>query len=217
MRRYTTTALFFILSLAATAAPAPQGFRMDLSASGSLPVTWYEGGPALAHSGGGFAVGAEYDLASWIPGRFELSYFGDGASAISASGELYRAWHGLRIAAYGGYRLPAFDLFHSSSPLLSLQRVSFLAGGALTAAGYSGTNLAFAYPSLLAEARLDIGMAAENSFWIGLPFEYMFRGAFSTASAGLVLGWRMGPLTENAKRPKSGMRPEDAKRPEGSQ
>lgn len=202
---------FFFACLFACAAvvfaePVQQGFRMDISAAGSVPFTWYDDGPTLPHLGIGGALGAEYDLDSWIPGRLELCYFGDGASAISSSGELYRAWHGLRIAAYGGYRFPAFALFHSEGPFFSSLRCSILAGGALTAAGYTSTNLAFAYPSLLAEARLDFCTASDKSVWLGLPFEYMFRGAFRTVSAGLVVGWRLGPLAPRPQRTPGGMK-----------
>jgi hypothetical protein len=192
MRRLSALSLFLALGLAATAAPAPQGFRIDVSAQGSLPLTWYEGGPALPHLGWGAGIGAEYDLARWIPLRFEASGFGASPSSISAGGELYRAWQGLRLAASTGYRLQAL-------PSLFSARIGFLVGGAVTAARFAGTNLAFAYPSILADLRVDLSSSSEKGIWLGIPLEYMFRGDYASVSAGLVLGWRMGPLVQPAK------------------
>ncbi|HOX32208.1 MAG TPA: hypothetical protein PLB91_07750 [Spirochaetales bacterium] len=194
MRRVSAVLLTLALGSSLAALPSPGGFRFDLSAYAALPVTWYADGPALRHSGWGASAGAEYELEAWVPGRLELSYFGYAPSAISEGGELYRAWHGLRVAALAGYRFEPFEALWSS-------RLGLLAGGALTAAGYTDTNLAFAYPSLLAELRLDLAAERESFLWIGLPFEYMFRGAFRTASLGLALGWRMGPVARAPSRP----------------
>jgi hypothetical protein len=192
MHRLSAIAALLALELAATAAPLQEGFRIDASAAGSLPMTWYAGGPALSHLGWGAALGAEYELASWVPARCDLTLFGDSESAISAGGELYRGWTGFRIAAFTGYRLPASEAFGSA-------RMGFLAGAAVTAANYGGTNLAFAYPSILVQARADFLSSADSALWVGIPVEYMFRGGYTTVSAGLLVGWRMGPLGEGGK------------------
>jgi hypothetical protein len=178
-----------LIACASIAAAAAQGsgFRLDLSGFVTFPLTWYEGGPTLPHFGGGGGLGLEYDLVSWVPGRIELSGFGVGQSAVSSGGEIYRAWQGFRIAALAGYRFQPWASLWSC-------RLGLFGGGALTAAGYTGTNLAFAYPSALAELRLDFFSGKNSSFWMGLPLEYMFRGAFASASAGLSAGWRIGPL-----------------------
>jgi hypothetical protein len=143
MRRLAFISLLSLLGLTAIAAPIPIGMRADFAVSAVAPLTWYEGGPSLMQLGAGGLAGLEYDLASWVPARFEFSLFGLRPSAISSGGELYRGWQGFRIAAYSGYRF---------APIASVAdgRAGLLAGGAITAAGYSDTNLAFAYPSLLA-------------------------------------------------------------------
>ena len=194
MRRASAVLLTLALGSSLAALPSPGGFRFDLAAFTALPLTWYEDGPSLRHSGWGASAGAEYDLEDWVPGRLELSGFGYGPSAISEGGELYRAWHGLRVAALAGYRFEPIESLWSS-------RLGLLAGASLTAAGYTDTNLAFAYPSLLAELRLDLAAERDSFLWIGLPFEYMFRGAFRTASLGLALGWRMGPVAASSPKP----------------
>ena len=186
-------ALAFLACLAvaeeipASAPIGSAGVRMDLSLGGAVPLSWYDGGPTLAQLGWSAGAGLEYDLQSWIPFRFEMAGFGETASSISTGGELYKGWNGLRFAAYAGYRSPSVRFLGGS-------RFDILGGGALTAAGYSDTNLAFAYPSLLLVARADLRPGAGNGLVIGLPLEYMFRGELSTFAAGAFLAWRMGPL-----------------------
>ena len=73
--------------------------------------------------------------------------------------------------------------------------LSVLGGGALTAAAYMNTALAYAYPSILIEPRAELSLAAARSAkmvdgpWLALPMELMFRAGAQTFSPGLRLGW----------------------------
>ena len=73
--------------------------------------------------------------------------------------------------------------------------ISLLAGGALTAADYTDTALAYAYPSLVLEPRLALFFVSAGASapiqgpWLALPVELMFRAGTYTLSPGLSLGW----------------------------
>jgi hypothetical protein len=188
MRRLCALIVIIFLGMTAVAAPSPNAFRLDVSATAFLPLTWSLEGPALPHAGLGGAAALEFDSRSWIPARLELGGFAIWPSAISSGGELYRGWNGFRSALYAGYRFPPVDG-------LSGGRFSILLGGALTAAGYRDTNLAFAYPSLAAGLRFDPKTDADSAFFASLPLELMFRGTDLSFAAGISIGWRMDPKT----------------------
>jgi hypothetical protein len=164
-------------------------FSLDIAAVGLVPLTWAPDSPALSHSGFEARLGLEYGSPISVPIRLELGYIGVAHSRISATGELYRAWEGARLAILTGYSFRPAPI-----GTLGKLRVSVLGGGALSAAVYKGTALAYAYPSLLLEPRatLAIGREAAVGPWIALPIELMFRSGARTISPGLGLGWRWG-------------------------
>jgi hypothetical protein len=185
-----------LAALGLGAQTAGRELNADVSGSGLLPVTWAAESPTLSHSGFDAVLGLEYDAANFIPLRLEFGYISASASRISTSGELYRGWSGLRFALLGGYTLGYW-----SPPGLGELSADLLGGGALTAAAYSSTDLAYAYPSLLLEPRLELrlasrrarGSAAQASAqgpWLALPIELMFRAGLRTLAPGLSLGWR---------------------------
>ena len=73
--------------------------------------------------------------------------------------------------------------------------ISLFAGGVLTAADYTDTALAYAYPSLVLEPRLALSFAGSDPSeavqgpWLAIPVELMFRAGTYTLSPGLSLGW----------------------------
>jgi hypothetical protein len=174
--------------------------RADVSAAGLLPVTWASDGPTLAHRGLDALLGLEYDSPQSLELRFELGYIGATASYISSSGELYRGWDGLRFALLAGW---GFKPLRAGN--LGTLRPSLLAGGALTAAVYSHTALAYAYPSLIMVPRLALVLRPAASTrapattasaavslggpWLALPIELMFRAGTHSLAPGLSLGW----------------------------
>jgi hypothetical protein len=192
MRRSLLTAIFLSVILAgARAQDATNEFDADISASGLVPVSWAADSPTLAHLGFDALFGFEYDSPISLQFRVEGGYLRASASYVSSDGELYRGWEGLRIAFMGGY---AFG----PVPLRKLGRLdlSLLCGGALTAADYLDTALAYAYPSLILEPRLFLripghgGSASVQGPWIAIPCELMFRAGTYSLAPGLSLGWR---------------------------
>jgi hypothetical protein len=162
-------------------------FSLDISASGLIPYTWAEGSPSLPHYGFEANLGLEYATPISVPIRMEIGYIRVGHSKISPTGELYRAWDGARFALFGGYAFAPIELRN-----IGKLDISVLGGGALTAAEYTYTPLAYAYPSLVVEGRLalKIGKAPDiGKPWLALPVELMFRAGNHTLSSGLSLVW----------------------------
>ena len=165
-------------------------FSTDFSVSGLVPVTWASDSPTLSHLGLDILFGFEYASPISVPLRLEAGYINVTHSGISPSGELYRGWEGGRFALLSGYSFAPF-------PVGTLGNLGFslLAGGALTAADYTGTALAYAYPSFILEPRLALtfrGLRSRNleqGPWLALPIELMFRSGNHTLSPGLSLGW----------------------------
>jgi hypothetical protein len=143
------------------------------------------------HFGFDALLGLEYDSPISVPLRLEAGYISVGHSRIAPTGELYRAWEGLRLGLLSGYSFPP-----SEAGKLGTLGFSLLAGGAVTAADYTGSALAYAYPSLLLQPRLTLTLRpvraqdAAHGPWLALPFELMFRAGNHTLSSGLSLGWR---------------------------
>jgi hypothetical protein len=162
-------------------------FSVDLSASGLLPFTWAQDSPTLPHLGVDALLGLEYATPISVPIRLELGYILVAHSRIAPTGELYRAWDGARFALLAGYSFSPIEF--GKRGWLSL---SLLGGGALTAAEYSGTPLAYAYPSLIVEPRavLELGRGVAGRPYLALPTELMFRAGNHTIAFGLGLGWR---------------------------
>jgi hypothetical protein len=166
--------------------PSPISF--DFSAAALAPLTWGEASPLLAHGGFDALVGAECSTPFSVPIRLEAGYIGVERSRYSSSGELYRAWDGARFAFLSGYSFAPLRLGPDSTLGISL-----LAGGALTAAEYSDTALAYAYPSVVFEPRAVYGLGkslGDSGPYLDLPIELMFRGGDYSLSFGLGLGWR---------------------------
>ena len=166
-------------------------FSTDFSASGFVPVTWASDSPTLSHLGLDIILGFEYNSPFSVPLRLEAGYINVAHSRISPSGELYRGWEGGRFAALTGYAFAPYPVGK-----LGDLHFSLLAGGALTAADYTGTALAYAYTSLVLEPRLVLTLRGlrsrnlEQGPWLALPVELMFRAGNHTLSPGLSLGWR---------------------------
>jgi hypothetical protein len=183
----------FLLSTATHAEAGVSPLSIDASASGLIPVTWASDSPTLSHLGFDALFGIEYDSPISIPLRLEVGYISVGPSLIAPTGELYRAWEGGRFALLSGYSFAPFSVGK-----LGMLDVSLLAGAALTAADYTGTPLAYAYPSLVLEPRLALKLrtlrarAPVQGPWLALPFELMFRAGNHTLSSGLSLGWSYG-------------------------
>jgi hypothetical protein len=157
---------------------------IDISASGLMPYTWAEGSPTLPHYGFEANLGLEYATPISAPIRFEVGYIRVGHSRIAPTGELYRAWDGARFALLGGYTFAPIELRK-----LGKLEISALGGGALTAAEYTYTPLAYAYPSLILEPRAALELGLSGKPWLALPMELMFRAGNHTFSPGFSLGW----------------------------
>jgi hypothetical protein len=177
-----------LLACAETANSAPKNgesqYSVDISASGLVPYTWAEGSPTLPHYGFEATLGLEYDTPISIPIRLEIGYIRVGHSQIAPTGELYRAWDGARFALLGGYSFAPIELRK-----LGKLEIGILGGGALTAAEYSYTPLAYAYPSLILEPRLALELGICGKPWLALPAELMFRAGNHTIAPGLSIGW----------------------------
>jgi hypothetical protein len=180
-----------LLSAPAAAQDGVHALDNDISFSGLIPVTWASDSPTLSHLGCDALLGFEYDSPLSIPIRLELGYLGVSASRVSQGGELYRAWEGMRIALLSGYLFK--PILVSKTGALA---IGVLAGGVLTAADYTDTALAYAYPSLILEPRANLDfhfgrtLSASTGPWLALPCELMFRSGVYTLSSGLSLGWR---------------------------
>jgi hypothetical protein len=190
-RRACVVALIlFTLSFAGAQASIHE-FYVDALVGGALPVSWASESPTLSHLGFDALAAFEYDAPFGVPLRIELGYLGVSASRISSSGELYRAWQGGRVALLSGYIIDQFSLGQ-----LGQARISLLAGGALTAADYTDTALAFAYPSIVLEPRIALILRGARAKGIvtgpslSLPIELMFRAGTYSLAPGLSLGWR---------------------------
>lgn len=192
MRR--AASCFFIVGIVVARLAAQGGIHeiyLDASAAGLIPVSWASQSPTLMHLGVGLQAGLEYDSPISIPLRLELGYLGVSSSRISPTGELYRGWGGMRLALMSGYNFGWVALGRAGDLGFSL-----LGGGALTAAAYNATALAYAYPSLVLEPRLSLIMihganrGQAGGPWIALPLELMFRAGTHSLAPGLCLGWR---------------------------
>jgi hypothetical protein len=191
MRRLRLIALFIgTAGMGLSAQNGISGIEADLSGSGLIPISWARDSPTLPHLGYDVIVGLEYDTPFSLPLRIEAGYLNVRASDISPSGELYRAWEGMRFALLSGY---IFEL--GTIGQLGLLQLSALGGAAITAADYTGTALAYAYPSAILEPRLCLiltaarGSSTATGPWLALPFELMFRAGTYSFSPGLSLGW----------------------------
>ncbi len=153
--------------------------RIEAGGEGRVAATNAPDTGLLAQFGyaGDFGASLEYGRITVF--RFGLSLFRIAPSGISPDGQLYRGWEGTRFSAEAGY---SWEVLHT--------RLAVLAGGALSAAGYSGTPLVFAYPSILLGAKLDLGKREGFGFWLALPLELVIRGSLLTPSASLAAGIR---------------------------
>jgi hypothetical protein len=191
MLRAFALPLFLSLALAGAAQSGLREFNADFSLTGLAPVSWAIDSPALVHLGLAATVGLEYDSPLSIPLRFEAGYIRIAASRVSSAGELYRAWEGGRFALLSGYSFAPFSVGKLGSLTIGL-----LGGGALTAADFTGTALAFAYPSLLLEPRLSLSLRSSRVRGVvqgpslALPLELMFRAGTHSLAPALSLGWR---------------------------
>ncbi len=189
LRTLTAISLLFLSSAFARAQPGVQQFNVDLAASGLLPVTWASDSPALVHLGFDLKFGLEYDSAISVPVRLEIGYIRSSASRVSRLGELYKAWEGLRVDLLSGYDFAPRPIGRWGSLVFGI-----LGGGAITAADYSSTALAYAYPSLILEPRVAlnqrVGKGSAQGPWLAAPMELMFRAGTRTLAPGLGLGWR---------------------------
>jgi hypothetical protein len=170
--------LFLAASGASALGPA-LAFRVEAAAQGSLAATKAPDTELLSQPGYGAEIGAALEYRSITVIRLGFGLFRVAPSAIASDGQLYRGWDGERFSAMAGY-----------SWNIGWARLGLLAGAALSAANYLGTPLVFAYPSAIAEPRLDFRRGAGAGFWIGLPVELVFRGSLLTPSAALALGLR---------------------------
>jgi hypothetical protein len=116
----------------------------------------------------------------------ELGFIGVGPSRIASDGELYRGWNGSRFALLSGY-----DFIPISLGALGDLAIGILAGGALSAAVYANTPLAYAYPSLLFVPRAELRIKGDRDSapWLAIPAELMFRAGTHTIAPGLSVGW----------------------------
>jgi hypothetical protein len=190
-RTLLAIALSLVAAFAWSESLGPSGsslssWSVDASASYLAPFSWQSGGTALRHNGFDGLAAVEYDLDGSFPFRFELGYIGVGRSTVTSSGELFRAWEGMRLALLAGYNFGSLSL--GSLGTLSVQT---LAGGALTAGDYSGTALALAYPSVVAEPRFALALRDLDDMGptIAIPVELMFRSGDYSLAAGLSLGF----------------------------
>jgi hypothetical protein len=178
-------------ALSRSLAAAPD-FRLDLSASLSAPQSWHDSEPTRQHTGYDLRVGLEYRSPISIPILLEYGYLKISASTIDRSGSLFRGWDGNRLAILSGYSFEPFPLQGLGSASVDL-----LAGAAITAAAYTGTALAFAYPSILFEPRMLVKMKTKKirvvygGPFVALPIELMFREDSYTLSPSLSLGWSL--------------------------
>jgi hypothetical protein len=191
MRLRSTLALLCLATILAGAETPNSGiknrhplFSVDISASGLMPYTWAEGSPTLPHYGIEASLGLECATPISVPLRLEVGYIRVGHSRIAPTGELYRAWDGARFALLGGYTFAPIDIRK-----LGKLEISALGGGALTAAEYTYTPLAYAYPSIILEARAALELGLSGKPWLALPVELMFRAGNHSIAPGLSLGW----------------------------
>jgi hypothetical protein len=186
MRRLLFTTMIVLLSAIALHAKSggeqngwPFSIGLDAGAVGRIAWTQTRDTPLLSQLGYGGDFGIFCRLGPVVPLRLGISWIRLRPSTISSDGQLYRGWDGTRFSAEAGYRFE-FDRFG----------LELLAGASLTAANYLGTPLVFAYPSALAEPRLDYRIWNGFALWLGLPCELAIRGSVLTPSAGASLGIR---------------------------
>jgi hypothetical protein len=193
MRRRSIFALFLVSAAclgAQVQGAAPRNSELelyaDLGLSGLMPYTWAEDGPTLSHLGMEATFGLEYRIIGRFPIRLEAGYIGVKPSVIANTGELYRGWSGGRFALLAGYEFSSIPIAICRGYRLA---PAILAGGALTAAVYSNTYLAYAYPSLIVEPRLGCEFFGGSGLVLSLPLEYMYRAGCYSLSPGLGLAW----------------------------
>jgi hypothetical protein len=174
-------------SLTSTKVVTP--LSVDFTASGFDAVTWAEDSPTLTQLGLDLIAGLEYTTPISVPIRLEVGYIGFASSSISSDGELYRAWQGARFAFLMGYSFAPLSIEG-----LGKVKLALLAGGAVTAAEYTDTALAYAYPSIVFEPRallaLDSIFGWDTGPYITLPTELMFRAGNYSLAPGVGLGFR---------------------------
>lgn len=179
-----------------TSQRAATPFSVDFTAEGIDAATWAQDSPTLTQLGLSLAGGLEYTTPISVPIRLEVGYIGVSTSSIASDGELYRAWDGARFALLMGYTFAPLSLEG-----LGKLKMSLLAGGALTAAEYTHTALAYAYPSIVLEPRALLALngifGADSGPYLTLPVELMFRAGNHTLAPGLGLGFRYRIIGSN--------------------
>lgn len=179
-RRTLQIALLVLVSVsssfaqAASTDAASSSVRLFAGPSICFPVTSAAGNPTLAHFGWGLGGVVELKLRRIIAARLGADLLWVGSSSVSSDGILYRAWNGFRLSLESGYAFP-----------IGAMTLSVVAGGGLTAADYRKTSLVFAYPSILAQADLDMPIGRHALIRIGVPLELMLRGTYTDLSPGL--------------------------------
>jgi hypothetical protein len=178
-RAFPIALLFFIsvsssLAQAAAADATSSSVRLFAGPSICFPVTSAVDNPSLAHFGWGLGGGVELKLRRIIAARLGADVLWIGPSSVSPEGILYRAWEGFRLSLEVGYSFP-----------IGAMTLCVVAGGGLTAADYRKTSLVFAYPSILAQAGLDMPIGRQGLIRIGVPLELMLRGPYTDFSPGL--------------------------------
>jgi hypothetical protein len=163
---------------------------VDFTASGFDSVTWAEDSPTLTQLGLDLTAGLEYTTPISMPIRLEVGYIGFASSGISSDGEQYRAWQGARFALLTGYNFAPLSIEG-----LGKLKLALLAGGAVTAAEYTDTALAYAYPSIVLEPRALLALNGifggdDTGPYITLPTELMFRAGNYSLAPGVGLGFR---------------------------
>jgi hypothetical protein len=157
--------------------------RVDISGACCWAPSWESERPFLSAAGFGAGPGIEVVLPGWIPLRSGISYFSIGQSGMDPYLFSYRAFLGWRLALEAGWRTKLWG-----------SELDLLAGGAVSAYEFTDTSLVGAYCSLLAEFRyflpLNLGVKGLK-LTAGLPFEYMWRGAASSLTAGISVGVSM--------------------------
>jgi hypothetical protein len=162
------------LAQAASVGAMSSAVRLFAGPSLCFPVTSAADNPSLAHFGWGLGGGVELKFRRIIAARLGADLLWIGPSSVSPEGILYRAWDGFRLSLEAGYTFP-----------IGAMTMYVVAGGGLTAADYRGTSLVFAYPSILAQAGLDMPIGRHGLIRIGVPLELMLRGTYKDFSPGI--------------------------------
>jgi hypothetical protein len=197
-RLWTLFPIFAALALGAAAQspsqtrPAPLEASFATFGSGGGALSYEATRPFLAAPTASLGAALSLRSGSWLLARVAASAFWVASSGFDNLLFSYRAFDGGRLALETGLSLPLREL-----------RFEALAGGAISAAEYSGTSLVTAFPSLLVEARLLLPLGSPlfpgAKIELGLPLAYSWRSEAATIEAGLSLGLGLG-LGRSARR-----------------